>query len=120
MADEINFTPRPVRLSQTGFQPLDQAIDVSDYDELDLQLGIVALEGTGSPNATVEVWTSMQRESEGGWSLVVAFSNLSVPNSWEKKNADGLLRYARWKLDTLGGTNPSVTFVLGGMARKWS
>lgn len=50
----------------------------------------------------------------------MAFSNLGAPNSWEKKNVTGLLRYARWKVPTLGGTNPAATFVLGGMARKWS
>ena len=54
MADVFTLTPQPVRVTATGFQPIYLALDAGAFDLIDIELGIISLEGT-TPNVTVEV-----------------------------------------------------------------
>lgn len=58
MADDITLTENPVRVGTVAMQALSQSLEVSGYDELDILLGVIGLQGTGSPNVTVEVLRS--------------------------------------------------------------
>ena len=80
---------------------------------------MLALEGT-SPTVTVEIITAMQNETEDGWDTAVAFTNMTASNKWEKKRASELLKYIRWEVTTLGGTNPVATFQITGILRETS
>jgi len=82
-------------------------------------LGVLALEGT-SPTVTVEIITAMQNETEDGWDTAVAFTNMTNSNKWQKKRAGELLKYIRWEVTTLGGTNPVATFEIKGILRETS
>lgn len=46
MADVFTLTPQPIRRTSTGKQPLDQAIDVSEYDHISALLSALSLDGT--------------------------------------------------------------------------
>jgi hypothetical protein len=120
MADMFTLTPQPVRVTAVGFQPIYLALDIGAYDFMDVQLGILGLEGT-SPTATVELWTAMQNQTDDGWVQAFAWTNQSTTNTWIKGTvSSGLLRYLRWKLTTLGGSgSPAVTFSIRGMARAY-
>jgi len=66
MADLITFTPTPITLfipasTRTFWQPLWEAIDVSQYDILDLMCGVFYL--TSGWSVTPIIGTSMQRQS---------------------------------------------------------
>lgn len=117
MADEIKFTPQPVRITAAGqVMPLADSIDVSEHDTLDLLEGCMGVEGA-SPSATVDIITGMRTDSEDGWvSVSTAFAAKTAANTWEKKQFVGLLKYARWKCTAFDGT--AVTIDIRGMARK--
>ncbi len=117
MADEFTLTPQPVRLGTPTSQPLKDALDVSAYDRADVLLWVAALEGTASPTATVRILTGMQVESENGWVVAGTFTAVTASNVAQALGLTGLLKYIRWELSTLGGTAPSVTFVVSGMLR---
>jgi hypothetical protein len=67
MASPIYLTPQPVRVDAAQTQPLDQAVDVSDADHLDLLLYAPSIEGTSTPTATIRILTGMQKDTESGW-----------------------------------------------------
>lgn len=117
MPAQFTLTPQPVRLSATGKQSLVQALDIGAYDEADVLLVVSAIEGTGGPTATIRLITGMQIESEDGWVIAGAFTAATAVGA-QKVHFDGLLKYLRWELLTLGGTTPSVVFSLNGMLRK--
>ena len=122
MASIIQLTSgQPVIVTAAPtFQPLFEAIDISGFDILDLELGVVGLVGGGS--ATIKVVTGMQTQVEdASWVTAIAFTAVSTSPSYEliTKNL-GLLRYVRWEVSALSGTTPSVTFWIRGMARKYS
>lgn len=119
MADMFTLTPQPVRVTATGFQPIYLALDIGAYDFLDAELGILNLEGT-SPTVTVELWTAMQNQVDDGYVQCFAWTNQTTTNTWIRATGvNGLLRYLRWKVTTLGGTSPAATFSIRGMARAY-
>jgi hypothetical protein len=119
MADMFTLTPQPVRVATVGFQPIFLALDMGAYDFMDVQLGILNLEGT-SPTVTVELWTAMQNQVDDGYVQCFAWANQNTSNTWIKGTVStGLLRYLRWKVTTLGGTSPAATFSIRGMARSY-
>ncbi len=117
MADEFTLTPQPVRLTAATSQQLKDALDVSAYDRADVLLWVAAIEGTASPTATVRILTGMQVESENGWVVAGTFTAVTASNTALALAITGLLKYMRWELSVLGGTGPSVTFVVSGMLR---
>lgn len=113
MADSFNLTNVPIRVTATTAQSLDLVLDVSDYDDLDALLSVVGFEGAGS--ATIEIQTSMQKDTADGWVQLLAFSSVTGTNVYEKKAGTGLLRYIRWRVSALSST--AVVFEIRGMLR---
>ncbi len=117
MADQFTLTSQPVRLSSPGKQALDQSLEVSDYDELDVLLGLIAVEGT-TTGVVVKIITAMQKDSESGWVDLVTFASLDGPDKFDLQNAPAkLLKYIRWEVTDLGGAT-SVTVTIDGMLRR--
>lgn len=122
MADEFTLSEAPIRVFTTAGpvrQRLEDALDVSGYDEADVLLHVLCLSGT-SPSVDVKLLTAMQKESEEGWCEAVAFSSVTVGNTCEKKNVPGLLKYVRWEVELTGGGSPEVWLTLNGMLRSFS
>lgn len=116
MADPFSLTPHPVRVTGATKQPLDQALDVSDYDSLDALLGLLGVEGTAN-GATIRLITAMQNDTEQGWVELVAFSSVSTANTYDVQNVIAkLLKYIRWEVTGLGGAT-AITFSIDGMLR---
>ncbi len=117
MADVIKLTDEAVRIAAAGAnvnQDLRLALDVENYDELDLLL--VVYETNGS-NIVVTILTGMSNESEAGWVTAGAFAGTNAAGA-NKLNLTSFLRYIRYQLTTSGTFNAS--FAIDGMARRWS
>jgi len=117
MADEFALTGRPVRVTGTGVQPLEYALDVSDYDEMDAQLLVLGLDGA-TPSVTVRLLTSMCNKNENGWEVVGTYSAKTTANAWQTINVKGFLKYVRWEVSAFAGN--AATFAIRGMLREWS
>jgi hypothetical protein len=128
MADFITPTPQPIVLASNASvlifnQPLWQATDVSPYDALDVQFGVLALT---AGNLTLKLRTGMTTEIEdASW---VDVPNLSVTvisseaPSWPLVSTEAgsskLLRFVRWRAEfTLEATG---VFWIRGMARRFA
>jgi hypothetical protein len=121
MATPFTLTQQPIRVTAPGYQPIYLAMDISGFDVLDVELGVVGLEGTATPSVTVELWTGMQNQTDDGYVQLVAFANQTTTNVYLKQSiGSGLLRYLRWKVTTLGGTSPAATFFIRGMGRSYT
>ncbi|MFO0609641.1 MAG: hypothetical protein U0324_41165 [Polyangiales bacterium] len=118
MADVINMMDMPVVVapSATKVQPLEQAIDVSGYDHLDLAIDVPGIAPTG-----LRILTSMTLQPDdaqwveaanfaGSWFNNSANAYLSVPGSGKP-----LFRYIRWEV-TAGANAAAVRIT--GMARR--
>jgi hypothetical protein len=123
MADVITITPQPVRYltsAGTGLQPIYLALDAGAYDFLDLETGVVSVEGAVTA-FTLDLYTGMQTQTDDGWVQVVTLSSATTSPTWTKVNVPattGLLRYLRWRVTTItGGT--AVTFFIRGMGRAY-
>ena len=117
MARPITLTHQPIRVTATGFQPLYLAMDVSAFDILDIELGIVGLEGT-SPSVTVNVYTGMQNQVDDCWLPLSTFASQSTPDTYLKQSFQGgFLKYVRWNVTALAGT--AATFYIRGMGRSY-
>lgn len=115
---EIHFTPSPYRVTEATTQPLDQAIEVTGYSGLDAIAGLVGIEGTTS-GVSIEIITSMQKESEDGWVTLLTFpaGNLDTLADFDRQSTTtGLLKYVRWKVTGIGSAT-SITFTLAGVLR---
>jgi hypothetical protein len=137
----ITLTPHPLTVSLPAkghlTQPLWTAVDISRFDILDLELGVLFL--SNKVSATVSVVTSMQNQFEGNgngqgggdWLLagefvtpVVGQQNAPPTPQWQKLSISSqgregpLLKYVRWRVDlSAAGT---VTFFIRGLARRSS
>ncbi len=116
----IRLTGRhPVRVTGAGAQELRLALDVSGYDEIDIELRVFELKGTGATlQLTIE--TGMQCATDHGWTTLATFPLVSAAPAIKLRNLRGLLRYLRWNVTTLGGTTPTATFLIDGIARTWA
>ena len=63
MADVLTLTAQPVRVTTAGLQPLFLALDVSAYDVIDMEVGIILIEGGGG-GVTIELWSGAQKERD--------------------------------------------------------
>lgn len=126
MADLIDFT-RGTVTTAGGWQTLEEVVDISGYDQLDVELAVLAI--TGSPtNVEIAFFTSTQKKPEAGtgsdipWTEVrarvltaVGYDTFYMPDA-----ATPILRYLRWKVTFSGGSSPTVTFQVNIMARRKS
>ncbi len=119
MADEFILTQRPVRVTNNSSQPLDQALNIADYDAIDAVVNIAGVEGT-TTGVSIRLLTGMQKDTPDTWSVVATFlaSALTGPNTFNVQHADQkLLKYLRWEVFGLGGAT-AVTFDISGMLRR--
>jgi hypothetical protein len=124
MADVFTITPQPIRFTTASYaspgvlQPLYLALDVGAWDFMDIEAGVVTVEGAVSA-FQLDLFTGMQVQTDDGYVSVTTLSTATSGNSWNKVNiASGLLRYVRWRVTTLtGGT--AVTFFIRGMGRSY-
>jgi hypothetical protein len=139
MAHFITLTPNPITFQLAdqleACQPLWTVVDVSRYDILDLELGVLFLTSGSTVHVCIE--TSMQnqvdsriaRGSEQGWLVAGEFRPVSsdkgeIPHpQWQKLNissglnGNGILKFIRWRVRlTQPGT---VTFFIRGLTRRW-
>ena len=115
----IGVASDPVRVSAVGAQDLRLALDVLDYDVLDLELRILRLEGTMSPDVTIEIQTGMQTQSAIGWVTLDTFNRATASDTSELRHFGNALRYIRWNVTAITGTNPAATFQIRGIGRRW-
>jgi hypothetical protein len=114
----VVLTSIPIRVTATGAQELRLAQDMLLFDQLDLELQVLSLEGA-SPSITVGLQTGMQIESTEGWvTLGTAFTAVSSAPSSQKRNFPELLRFVRWNVTALSGT--AATFYICGLGRRWA
>jgi len=122
MARPFTLTHQPIRVTSTPppptLQPIYLALDVSAFDILDIELGIIGLEGTGT-GVTVNVWTGMQNQVDDGWLALSTFSTMTAADTFAKQTFQGgFLKYLRWRVDSLGGYT-ATTFYIRGMGRSY-
>lgn len=152
MASIINITgDQPVYLtlpligSATSYQydqPLTDAVDVSAFDFLDLELGVVSCNVPSASGSTVTIGllTGMQNQTPDGWigndyptatnyqmatfsaSLAAPAYNIKSlgPFGGDSEDRNPILRYVRYSVHFAGGSGDSavITFWIRGMARR--
>lgn len=110
MADIVDVTELPVRVTAASLQDLRLAFDAEDLDVVDLQ--IFVSEGS---SVVARMLTNMQNESENGWIVAGTFATTSA-NGAAKLNLTQFLRFLRWEITSAG----NATFTITGMGRRWS
>ena len=82
MADIVTLTPQPIRVTTAGgnpqWQPIYLATDIGGYDILDVEGGVIANEGSVSA-FTLDIYTSMQNQTDDGW---IKVGRDSTPENW--------------------------------------
>jgi hypothetical protein len=118
MASEIFLTDGVFRATATLLeQPLAQAVDVSNYDQLDLLLHVAGFEGTPT-GFVVSIISGMNMETNDGWVVMpTSFNGVITPNGTAILNVPRLFKYVRFRVTTLTGAS-AVYFTIRGMARK--
>jgi len=104
----MHLTVAPVRVTAAQKEPLRLVHEVTPYMGLDL--GLHVYEGS---NVEVRLLTSMQNESDEGWTEVDRFAPTSA-GGFLKKAFFPLLQYVRWEVLSAG----NATFLLQGMGRR--
>ncbi len=119
----FELTRGPTTMTQSGRQTLDQVIDVSDFESLDLMLVIQQATFPNSPNtygAAVVVLTSMQADSEVGWVTLCSFPPILAPNSCALRTISaGILRYIRWSVPVLASSSTLIFSITGQGNIPW-
>jgi hypothetical protein len=111
----VALTKYPRRVASTGSDLLRNALDVSVFDELDLMLHVLAFE-SGTADVTIALDTSMQIESDDAWVEVAEFTSVSSAPSYEVVNFSGVLRYVRFRVQSID-TAPAI-LIIHGMGRR--
>ena len=115
MAIAFQLTPgQPITVTAVSTQPLSEAVDVSEFDILDLMSSVAAMTAS---TVTIKIITGMQKQSEDGWVTAVEFSAATVVGSELKTKTNGFLRYIRWTVTAI--TGGSATFYIRGMGRSY-
>ena len=119
MANPFNMSAHhPIRVTATGRQTLQDALDVSAFDSADVLMWLEQVDGGGS--VTVELITGMQKEREDGWVSLGSFGALSMASTPRgvKLQVTGLLKYMRWNVSAIGAPATFAIFSLSGMLRN--
>lgn len=128
MADIVVITPQPIIITSgptSVTQDIRTAIDVSAWDYLDLQVGLMSAETNGT--VTVNMFTSMQNVVDdsswvsGGINCgSVAFTATSEAGKWKSlllpASGTPLLRFVRYQIVLT--TTTKATIMISGMGRK--
>jgi hypothetical protein len=119
----VNITDKPIRVTTVNdVQELRLAKEVLEFDELDLMLFVLSVEGA-SPSLTLAIETGMEIDSSNGWlvpstPINFAFAAKTAANTQEIKNFKGFGRFVRWKVTAFAGT--AITFTVTGVGRRWA
>jgi len=90
------------------------AVDVSEFDILDFECYVSAAPGT---NGTITIRTGMSMESDDDWTVLVNFSPLFVTgSSYAVRVSSGIMRYVRFQVPSLFGTEVVFTIKIIGRA----
>ena len=122
MADVIKLLSQPLRLAySTGYPRLETAVDVLQYDRIDLDVTVVGFEVPGaSPNIMVSMLTGLQLDTNDGWLTVGNTATLTTAGASGKiVLAGNFLRYIRWQV-VGGGTQAATTIWIRGLGRRLS
>lgn len=123
MADVINFTPEPVRITTptaNQWQPLRLVPEVIQYDIVDYEVIIHSWEGSlTSPFVFLGMYYGMTNEADSDWFLG-PLSSPSPSNPIDKQTIDGkIIRYLRWVvLLSSWGSQSAITFTIRGLGRS--
>ena len=81
-------------------------------------MSLVSVAGTLTGDVEMEIITGMQKNSEDGWVVLLAFNlGQTGANSHDPgRVTQGLLKYARWNVTELGGAT-AISFGMRGMLR---
>ena len=110
MVDFVDFTPAGGwTVSTTGLAPDKVIVDASGYRSVDLVLTALAVGGT----LTVRMETALTLDAPE-WQSLGVFTPLIKPASTDRRRFDGVLRYVRWRVETLSGGD--AVFTLAGTA----
>lgn len=122
--------PSPNTDPNTFLQPLAEAVDVSAYDQVDVQF---CLYSADAGTVTFHLLTSMQNQSEGDdWESLgsvpltlsggnPAFKSVTFPSPILAATTIAptpLLRYVRWKIVFSGGATLATVQIEGMLRRK--
>ncbi len=131
MADVLTFTPQPVRRIQPSaggtFQPGHTALEVLQYDILDIEISVEFEAPGAGPIVVIGIVSSLQKETTdatfGTGAFTTSFTTsgpLFPPPPPQTLTFNGtFLRYARWYISASNwGTQTAVTFFIRGMGRK--
>ncbi len=111
MAFELWLTATPVMINGPVTQALEQAVDVSCFDQLDLAL----LAGDPSGTLSVELLTGMSNQTEDGWMVCATYPSVGAATARaELRTVRSPLRYLRWRASVQTGL---ASIQLHGQAR---
>lgn len=110
MTDLIDFTPKGGRtVFEVGAAPDKDIVDAAGYRTLDLVLTTLALNG----ELLVRIETAVTPDAPE-WQSLGVFTPLIKVRTTDRRKFHGVLRYVRWRIETLTGTD--ATFTLAGTA----
>lgn len=121
----IELTKGPTNWNSTlGIrQPLDQIVDVSEFESLDLQLVIHQAtfpQAINAYGAAILVLTSMQPDTEVGWVTLCSFPPILTPNASALRSVSGgILRYIRWSVPVLASGANIIFSIVGQGSLPW-
>ena len=111
MLDLIQLTPPDgATVIAEGPAPKEQVLDAAGYETLDLVLTALTLGGTLS----VRVETALT-QNDGQWQSLGVFTPLVAVATTDRRRFKGVLRFVRWKVETL--TGDSAVFTVAGTVR---
>lgn len=111
MVDLISFAPKgAVYVKSDGPAPDRDVIDAAGYQTLDLVLTALTLNGT----MLVRLETALTLDKLA-WQSLGVFTPLVAAGASDRRSFPGVLRYVRWRVETLTGGD--AAFTLAGTAR---
>jgi hypothetical protein len=107
MPDVLSLTGPEVRVTANSFLNPCLAVDVSEYDTLQIDILATCLIGTGAV-ATIYIYTGMQTDTIDGWVLAATGTTVTAagPQTAFAIGPGGFLRYIGWQV--AGAANLSV------------
>lgn len=119
MADLFRLTETCARVSASGDQPLYNAVDVLQYDVLDVLVTTTFGPGS-SPSLTLSLISGMQTATPDNW-IQVSSATLPTLNATTKVGSatfdGGFFRYIRWRA-VLGPLAAYAQFTIEIVGRK--
>ena len=122
MADQFDLTERAVTVTAPQTQPVWQAVDISAYDSLVVQVQCL---NSNATTASIRLLTGMQKQTTSGYVSQDAYGLIANTSTYIylRKNyyeEYSPLRYLLWDVPALTGTTPWASFFITCLGRKTS